>query len=55
MEIQSGLDLLQECKSKRQPISEVMLARETEHGRLSEEEVQKRLQKKPANYAGIRK
>lgn len=45
MEIQSGLDLLQECKSKRQPISEVMLARETEHGRLSEEEVQKRLQK----------
>ncbi len=45
MEIQSGLDLLRECKSRKQPISAIMLARETEHGRLSEEEVLKRLQK----------
>lgn len=45
MEIQSGHDLLKECESRKQPISAVMLTRETEHGRLSEDEVLKRLQK----------
>ncbi len=45
MEIQSGLDLLEECKNRKQPISEIMLARETEHGRLSEKEVLKKLKR----------
>ncbi|MFT3985603.1 MAG: L-serine ammonia-lyase, iron-sulfur-dependent, subunit alpha [Lachnospiraceae bacterium] len=45
MEIQSGLDLLEECKNRKQPISEIMLVRETEHGRLSEKEVLKKLKR----------
>ncbi len=45
MEIRSGIDLLRECKSRKQPISAIMLARETEHGKLSEEEVWMRLRK----------
>ena len=45
MEIQSGFDLLQECEKRKLPISAVMLEREIENGKLSREEIIKKLKR----------
>lgn len=45
MEIQTGVDLLQECEKRKLPISAVMLEREIENGKLGRGEILKKLKK----------